>query len=276
MTNILKAIKHFAENPVTKIKQKYSSEIRINRVGDSLEFFVKDIFAGTLNRNTKAVKEQKYSEVLSWLGNSSNPPDFIIKGGDAVEVKKIEGKKSAIPLNSSYPKNKLHSDDPRITKGCRSCEDWTEKDIIYAIGSVSKDGHLNNLTMIYGDCWCADKDVYVRVSDAISNSVQKVGDIELVEDTNELGGVRRVDPLGITYLRIRGMWGIENPHRLFDALDTENVLSVIIRKTKFDSFATEDIKSLSDCKDVHIDDIMIKDPNNPAKMLQAKYIFIKR
>ena len=38
------------------------------------------------------VKEalEKYSEVFSYLGNTSNPPDMIIKDGDAIEVKKLK------------------------------------------------------------------------------------------------------------------------------------------------------------------------------------------
>ena len=40
-------------------------------------------------------------------------------------------------------------------------------------------------------------------------------DVEFSE-TNELGRVNKVDPLGITYLRIRGMWGIENPIKVFN------------------------------------------------------------
>lgn len=35
-------------------------------------------------------------------------------------------------------------------------------------------------------------------------------------DTRELGKLNKVDPLGITYLRIRGMWGIENPFQVFN------------------------------------------------------------
>ena len=59
------------------------------------------------------VKEalEKYSEVFSYLGNTSNPPDMIIKDGDAIEVKKIEGF-NTLMLNSSYPKQKLYSSSP--------------------------------------------------------------------------------------------------------------------------------------------------------------------
>lgn len=71
---------------------------------------------------------------FSYLGNQNNPPDVILKGGDAIEIKKIQSKSSAIALNSSYPKNKLYSNDPRITKACKNSEVWKVKDMIYVIG----------------------------------------------------------------------------------------------------------------------------------------------
>ena len=43
-----------------------------------------------------------------------------------------------IALNSSYPTAKLYSDSPMITKACRESEEWTEKDLLYAIGSVDR------------------------------------------------------------------------------------------------------------------------------------------
>ena len=117
-------------------------------------------------------------------------------------------------LNSSYPKDKLFSDSPMITTACRNCEDWREKDLVYVIG-VSKDNKLKALWLVYGNCYAASKEVYERVRDKISKGVNELQDVEFSE-TNELGRVNKVDPLGITYLRIRGMWGIENPIKVFD------------------------------------------------------------
>ena len=55
---------------------------------------------------------------------------------------------------------------------------------------------------IYGDCYAADPEVYQRVANKISESVSELNDIELAE-TNELAKVKKVDPLGITDLRVR-------------------------------------------------------------------------
>lgn len=40
-----------------------------------------------------------------------------------------------------------------------------------------------------------------------------IGEINGLEfaKTKEIGRLNKVDPVGITYLRIRGMWGIKNP-----------------------------------------------------------------
>ena len=101
-----------------------------------------------------------------------------------------------------------------ITTACRNCEDWQKKDLVYIVG-VSKDDELKALWLVYGNCYSASKEVYERVRDKISKGVNELQDVEFSE-TNELGRVNRVDPLGITYLRIHGMWGIKNPIRVFD------------------------------------------------------------
>jgi hypothetical protein len=67
---------------------------------------------------------------------------------------------------------------------------------------------------VYGDCYAAKRDIYQRIADKISNGISEISDVELV-DTNELAKVKKVDPLGITDLRVRGMWHIENPIKVF-------------------------------------------------------------
>ncbi|MDQ7058789.1 MAG: NgoPII family restriction endonuclease [Ghiorsea sp.] len=64
----------------------------------------------------------KYDDTFSYGGNANNIPDAMILGGDAIEVKKVESFNSGIPLNSSYPKDKLYADDHRINQTCRNSE----------------------------------------------------------------------------------------------------------------------------------------------------------
>ena len=129
MTDILQAISTIINNPIPDLLKHYKSQSnnRINAVGDALEEFIKDALANTIYENDLRKKNEIYSERFSWTGNQNNPPDLIIKNGDAVEVKKIQSFKSKIALNSSYPKSKLFSDNPMITYDCRHCENWNRK-----------------------------------------------------------------------------------------------------------------------------------------------------
>jgi len=277
MTNLLIALLNLAKNPITDIVGHYHSPNRANNMGDALEFYVKDLFCGTITIRSAQKKNKIYSKYFSYLGNQNNPPDIIIRGGDAIEVKKIESFHSGIALNSSYPKDKLYASSSMITQACRNCEDWREKDLIYTIG-VAKNNKLQTLWFIYGNCYAAGKEVYERIRNKISSGINELKDVEFSE-TKELGRVNKVDPLGITYLRIRGMWHIENPIKVFDyvaKVDRNNGLTVnaIILKEKYNSFPATDIKNLENISNsnFNISDIKIKSPNNPAKLLDAKLI----
>ena len=284
MTNILQALKNIVENPVTDLLVYYKGSNRANNMGDALETYIKDIFCNSLVKDNQK-KDVLYSENFSYIGNTNNPPDIIIKDSDAIEVKKIESPKSALALNSSYPKNKLFSDDSRITDRCRSCDggSWSQKDIIYAVGFAPKGlKKLKALWFVYGDCYAADRSVYKRISDKISRGVQEIQDIEFVE-TNELAKIKKVDPLGITDLRVRGMWHIENPIKVFQdftSIENNNELTIntIMLKEKYDSFPAADRRTLENLSErgLSIENIQIKSPNNPAELLNAKLIkFIK-
>jgi hypothetical protein len=272
-TNILRAIVNLAEAKDNNIMEIYKSNTRINNVGDALEYYIRDIFCGALKSGVRE-KENAYAENFSYLGNQNNPPDFIIKGGDAVEVKKIGGIKSGIALNSSYPKEKLLIGDTFITEACRRCEKWAEKDYIYTVGTVI-DKKLKLLWMVYGDCYAANKDTYERIHKAIKNGVKQIKGVQLSE-TREIGKIKKVDPLGITVLRVRGMWHIDNPIKAFDYVaeydeETEFTMMAIMKKGKYLSFPEADRKRI-ESKSPSVTDIKIKNPNNPANRMDAKLI----
>ena len=226
-------------------------------------------------------KKELYSKNFSYLGNKNNPPDFIIKNGDAIEIKKIENYSTAIALNSSYPKNKLYQDDPRITINCKNCElvNWLEKDIIYVIGVVeSKTNKIKILWFIYGNCYSANKEVYQRIIDKISCGIEEISDIEFIK-TNEIAKVKKVDPLGITDLRVRGMWHIKNPINVFNDvikidLKKNFTMNAIMLDNKYKSFDINDRNYIENLKneDLLIKNIMIQSPDNPANLLNAKLI----
>lgn len=276
-TNLLIAITNLIKKPITNLASYYSVVNRANSMGDALEFYVKDLFCNSLDENNIENKNKIYNKYFSYIGNQNNPPDIIIKQGDAIEVKKIESLSSGIALNSSYPKDKLFFDSPMITVACRNCEDWKEKDLVYVVG-ILKENKLKALWFIYGNCYAASKEIYEKVRDKVLRGINALQDIELSQ-TDELGRVNRVDPLGITYLRIRGMWGIENPIKVFDYVapidqNAEFSVNVIMLKEKYFLFPEKDRKNLEKfvSDKFSIKDIKIKSPNNPAKLLEAKLL----
>lgn len=278
MSNVLKAILNIANNPIIELKENYSGRNTINNIGQALEAYIQDAFADTITENNIKHRNLKINNVFSYLGNQNNPPDIIVKQGDAIEVKKIQSIGSAIALNSSYPKHKLYSDDHRITKACKKCENWEVKDIIYAVG-VTNDKRLKHLWLVYGDCYAAGKEIYTRIGEKIKQGVIEIPDIEFSE-TKELGRVNRVDPLGITYLRIRGMWHIESPIKVFkDVSDVNDYsdfsLTCIMREEKYNAFCNADRHAIEGGQNVTIENIKIKNPDNPAQLLNAKLIRIE-
>ncbi len=205
--NVLTAISNIVAFANTDLKSYASTYlIRINAVGEQLEFYIKDALA-TSFKLPQAKKQAAYSQVFSYLGNQNNPPDMIIKDSDAFEIKKIESFTAALALNSSPPKDRLRADDIRITEACRKCEQlaWKEKDLFYVVGNA-KGGVVRSLFFIHGTCYAAEHKVYDKVHEPIKTKINSVLDSLGLEkgETVELGKVRKVDPLGITELRIRG------------------------------------------------------------------------
>lgn len=278
MTNILQAVQVIVNNQIPDIVSFYRSKNRINAVGDALEAYIKDVFANTVGENNESSRNEVYSNLFSYSGNANNPPDLMIKGGDAIEVKKIGIGTAKIALNSSYPSAKLFVDSPMITSTCRSCESWIEKDIIYAIGCF-QNSKIKLLWLIYGDCYAASKETYEIIRNKISQGVREIRSVEF-SVTKELGRVNKVDPLGITDLRIRGMWHIDNPKKVYNYLDINYQpnktfqLYVLIKEAKYLSFSVEDREQIECLNNPNlvIKNIKIKSPDNPVQLISAKLI----
>jgi len=248
-----------------------SGKNRINSAGSGLEFFIKDAFCGCIGK-TAEERKKSYAKTFSYCGSHNSPPDIMILGGDAVEIKKFESiGRSDIPLNSSYPKDKLYSDSPLLTEECRANEKWDKKDFVYSLGFL-QEGVPNLLIFVYGDCYAADRKVYERIKSDISRTIS--GSEYELSETNELGRVNAVDPMGITYLRVRGMWGIKSPLNVFPGMfehGTSKSLAVfaLMRKSKFDSFSEGQKTRLRGIAGFSSKDVRITDPNNTAKSIDA-------
>ena len=283
MSNILKAFINTINSYQSNVSTLTNGNNRANNMGAGLEEFIKDIFAGTINETNEQNRLTKFSQTYSYSGNKNNPPDLILQNSDAIEIKKLESHNTAIALNSSYPKAKLFSNSSMITTACRNCEPtWIVKDMLYVIGNVPKNTNsLKSLWFVYGDCFSADKEVYERIKDTISTGITSIPNVEFTE-TNELGKVKKVDPLGITDLRIRGMWHIENPTKIFNYLysydETKSFqLICLMKKDKYESMPLEDKQIIENLNNpnVSVSDVRIKNPNNPVQLMDGKFLVFK-
>lgn len=279
MRNIIDAIITLVKQNETHLNGEKSGDNRANVAGYALEDYVKNLFADTFDCS-EVEREQQWKNVFSYIGNDSNPPDLMLRNGDAIEVKKIQSENAEIALNSSYPKHTLHKNDPMLSNACREAEDWTEKDMIYVVGVV-KSNKLKHLCMIYGRNYCASDDCYSRIKQHIKIGVESIDNIEF-SPTRELGRVNSIDPLGITYLRVRGMWHIENPWKVFNFIYDRDRMAkfnfmCLIDEFKWNQLKRVDelIKLQSNYSKFKISDEKIKNPDNPEKLVNVKLIQYK-
>jgi NgoPII restriction endonuclease len=278
MANLLTAIKTLIDNPITTLAQYAGSQNRANATGESLENYVMNVFSDSFGLNVQERMVQ-VSQTFSYAGNQHNPPDLILHLGDAIEIKKVQLPLQVLALNSSFPKAKLYADSPMITSACRNCEVWHEKDIVYVVGHVVNQ-ELRYIWLVYGDCFVADKSIYEKIKSAISLGIKEIPDIEFTE-TAELGKVKKIDPLGVTDLRIRGMWHIDNPHKIFDYLrqpsDAKLEIFCLMQESKFNSFPVQDRQGLESLKKKHysFEKRKITNPNNTSQNLDTIFITFK-
>jgi len=215
MTNILEAIINISKLENLDIDEVILGNNRAVNMGEGLESFVKKAFANSFGITDKNEKNRIYNHFFSYEGSKRIPPDLMIKGGDALEVKKTETLSTELQLNSSHPKAKLFANSTLINNHCRTCEEWETKDFIYVIGHLPKSNYLSSLWFIHGEIYAADENVYIDLKNSVSDLLQSSDDINF-SPTNEIGRINAVDPLKITNLRVRGMWLLQPPYKVFD------------------------------------------------------------
>lgn len=279
MTNILRAVQNLIVGHDVHVGEVRESNNRVNSLGEAFEIYIKNVFAGAFGLAGTAYQE-KIGEAFSYQGSASKPPDLMIRGGDAIEIKKLQSRDSQIQLNSSFPKNKLHADDSRVSAEAKNAEEWTEKDILYVVGNVdARAKTVQSMWWIYGDCFCADASVYQAVSDKISEALQEIADFDF-SPTNELGRINGVDAQRLTDLRIRGMWLLKNPHKIFERYVSfdkyaEFQLFVLMQERKWLSFPRADrdaIEKLVSSGILTMTLEKIANPDNPVRSLDCRLI----
>ena len=277
MRNIIDAIITLVTDPKVELVRHYAFVNRANNMGDALEDYVKDLFAGTVDETDEAVRKRKLSEVFSYIGNAMNPPDIMLRnGGDAIEVKKLQGVND-LALNSSHPKRVLRYNNSKINDTCRYCEKWTERDMLYVVG-ICDTKKVKQLCMVYGTEYCADIETYERIERVIKNVLENMEDVELAQ-TNELGRLNKVDPMKITNMRIRGMWTISNPFKVFQRIYQPNAYKKfnfmgLISEEKYATFSnTAQLEALvGKIAGLQIKSVEVRDPNEPRQMRKCKLI----
>lgn len=281
MTNVIDAIINLLDISEFKLEASSKSNNRINSVGDSLEEFIKLLFAGAFDLDEKN-RFEKIEQVFSYSGNKNNPPDAMLKGGDAIEIKKVELNKmgniaAELQLNSSYPKRKLYRKSTMITDACKKAEDWEVKDMLYIVGAI-KDKTIKNLIFVDGMVYAADENTYLKIKNTIKDGLENNLGLECAK-TNEIARINKVDPLGITSLRIRGMWLLKNPWETFSYIykkdNNKNFnFCAIISKEKYETFSNRNCleKLCNDNENLKIEDQKVKNPNNTAQLLEVKVI----
>ena len=279
--NIINAIINLINTNSRDVLNIADGNNRANNVGEGLEKYVKDMFSNTISSSPNERKTIQ-NQVFSYLGSKNYSPDAMLRGGDAIEIKKIENWSSDIALNSSHPKQKLSKQDNRVAVACKTARNdsnWEERDIIYAVGYVPKGTIiLKMLGMVYGTEYCASQGVYENIFYEVKSRIEEIPDFEFTE-TNELGHMNGIDPLERTYWRARSMWGIKNPWIAFSDVYTYDMskafsLMCIINVEKWNALQnTEDLINLAQRDNrVNISDIQVQNPDNAADLIPAKLV----
>lgn len=129
--------------------------------------------------------------------------------------------------------------------------------------------------------YAADSTIYQRIKHTITDGISQIPYVDFAP-TNELAKVKKVDPLGITDLRVRGMWSIANPFRVFESVyqrDTTKSFHFmcIINAEKWKSFANTALllQDIMLIPQFQVSDIDIPNPDNPAQLKPAKLITLE-
>lgn len=280
--NILTAIKNisnFKTNNMGEYFKDYAGN-KIKTARQQIEYYVKDAISGSFNSVKDKKPTDRYNGLFSYSGSKTQPPDMIIRGGDSLVIKTIKTYKGSFTINNSPPKDRLMWNDPWIIKNCRRIDggQWTSKDLFYVIGWIEK-RRMKYLNFIQGSCFLPEQKFYNKKTDDLKKNIYKFLESEGLEAnrTIALGKVTNIDPLAITNLRIKAVWRIKNPLKIFS--DTfsydkkqEFTLIALMLKNKFDSFPKKDIDAIINDKQIEIKDVKIKNPNNPQKKIDAKLI----
>ena len=277
MSNILEALVNIVANKDYEIKEYTTGNNRAQNMGEAFEQYVLDAYCNSFEINEKDERLKKHQAVFSFLGSKSKLPDAIVKRAEALEIKKCS--ESTVQLNSSSPKHTLRANNSRVASSAKSCEteEWIEKEIIYCFGYIPNNNKLKSIWFVYGRIFCDLPEVYEEVANKIESNLEDLQDDGT--DTNELGRINNVDNLKITFLRIRGMWVIQHPQKVFSKLTkgwgkNDFEVKALIPKTIFEDFPKSSKDKLY-ASSLSVEDVQLPDPTNRAKCIDCVFIYYK-
>ena len=296
--NIIDAIGTLIKRKPFYLDDPYSSENpNVSARYWSMEEYVKNLFADSFDAKDMDERSSRRVEVFSHFGNSTNPPDLILRGGDAIEIKNMyiperiaatfftyflestyDLKYSPLILNTVYPRQKLYADDMMVTNACRKAETWAVKDIIYAIGA-SRGKQLTHLCMVYGSDYCASARHYENILAEMRVRLKDIPNLHKTWSERYLGRICEVDPTGATYLELRNMWYLENPWSYFRDVYRPNPSAgfnfmCIINDEKFYRLKNGNklLAWAEICPQLKVELVRIKNPDEPAQKRDALLI----
>jgi hypothetical protein len=291
MADLLLGLSHLIVNSNFQLSANTNASQQIP-TGQLFETYCKDWLA-LLPPGDIQNRHAAYERVFSYQGNPNNPPDVMYKGGDigdAFEFKKSENSASAIPLNSSYPKDRLFASNRNINNHCRNCEDWNSRTLYYIVGVIpSQSQRVKSLWVVDGEVMAANHQYYESIFNGVKNSISAYVEqhgIETVPSV-ELARLKNFDPLRRTVMRSRSMWELEGPHISFgkiegvmDASETTSVMHAIITEEKWSSYSLTSQNALLNLEGTIglsiLHNIEVPDPNSAHKTIKAKLIRFAR
>jgi len=133
---------------------------------------------------------------------------------------------------------------------------------------------LKSIFFIQGPCLACTPDYYENLFKNFKQHIYK-GKFTFSE-TKEVARLNNIDPLNYTNLRVRAMFLMKNPFKIFEFCQIKessnmNVFCLMTDK-KYSSFKGEDIKLLNQNADIEIYDKKINDPMDKNKFLDCKFI----
>ncbi len=292
MADLLLGLSHLIINSNFQLSANTNAMQQIP-TGELFETYCKDWLALLPPGNIQD-RQIAYSKEFIYQGNPNNPPDVMYKGGnmgDAFEFKKSEKPPASIPLNSSYPKNKLLSINKSINSQCRNCEPWDCRTLYYVIGVIPKESQrVKNLWVVDGQVMAADHEYYENIFNGVKLSIKSYVQQHGIEtvDSVELARLKNFDPLRRTVMRSRSMWELEAPHISFaniggieeESNQMKSTLLAIITEERWYKYDATSQKTLLDLEGTNglsiFHNIEVPDPNSIENKIKVKVIKFTR